>query len=387
MAHVERRCGCGSRSSRGCRCKRDQVRYRARYIDPTGRERSKTFDRVVDADRFVATVETDKLRGTYVDPSAGRVTFRAYAERWRKAQRHRPGTEALYERVLRLHAYPVLGDRGLASVRHSDAQAFITGLSRALAPNTARQVHAIVRTIFRAAVHDAVLPASPFDKIKLDRVHRDRVVPLTIEELSAILDAVPERLHALVVTAAGTGMRSGELLGLTVDAVDFLRREVHVHQQLVYVPGQPPYIGPPKTPESVRTVPLPIFAVDALARHLAAWPAGPDGLIFQAEKGGPILRTTLHGRWVQTLRRAGVPTSTHFHHLRHFYASVLIDGGESVKVVQERLGHASAVETLKTYAHLWPSSDERTRTVVEAAWNSATTDHGLPTASRPAATR
>ena len=161
MAHVERRCGCGSRSSRGCRCKRDQVRYRARYIDPTGRERSKTFDRVVDADRFVATVETDKLRGTYVDPSAGRVTFRAYAERWRKAQRHRPGTEALYERVLRLHAYPVLGDRGLASVRHSDAQAFITGLSRALAPNTARQVHAIVRTIFRAAVHDAVLPASP----------------------------------------------------------------------------------------------------------------------------------------------------------------------------------------------------------------------------------
>lgn len=59
------------------------------------------------------------------------------------------------------------------------------------------------------------------------------------------------------------------------------------------------------------------------------------------------------------------------HELRHHYASVLIDGGGSVKVVQERLGHASATETLDTYPHLWPSSDERTRTVVERAWNDA----------------
>ena len=81
-----------------------------------------------------------------------------------------------------------------------------------------------------------------------------------------------------------------------------------------------------------------------------------------------MLRTTLHGRWVMTLGRAGLPKTTHFHHLRHHYASVLIDGGESVKVVQERLGHASAVETLKTYSHLWPTSDERTRAVVERAW-------------------
>jgi integrase len=57
------------------------------------------------------------------------------------------------------------------------------------------------------------------------------------------------------------------------------------------------------------------------------------------------------------------------HDLRHHYASVLFDGGESVKVVQERLGHASATEPLDTYPHLWPSSDERTRIVVERAWN------------------
>jgi integrase len=117
------------------------------------------------------------------------------------------------------------------------------------------------------------------------------------------------------------------------------------------------------------SVPLPGFVVDALAQYLAKWPVGDDGLVFQADKGGPILRTTLNGRWVRTLRRAGLPEDTHTHHLRHHYASVLIDGGESVKVVQERLGHSSAEETLRTYAHLMPQSDQRTRSVVELAWS------------------
>jgi integrase len=70
------------------------------------------------------------------------------------------------------------------------------------------------------------------------------------------------------------------------------------------------------------------------------------------------------------------------HDLRHHYASVLIDGGESVKVVQERLGHASAMETMDTYAHLWPSSDERTRNVVERAWSAAPAEGSRNEATR-----
>ncbi|MBW3662448.1 MAG: tyrosine-type recombinase/integrase [Actinobacteria bacterium] len=89
-------------------------------------------------------------------------------------------------------------------------------------------------------------------------------------------------------------------------------------------------------------------------------------MVFLATRGGPILRTTLNGRWARMAKRAGVPSTPHDR--RHHYASILIDGGESVKVVQERLGHASATEMLDTYSHLWPSSDERTRTVVERAW-------------------
>ena len=68
---------------------------------------------------------------------------------------------------------------------------------------------------------------------------------------------------------------------------------------------------------------------------------------------------------------SGLPKGTHFHELRHFYASLLIDGGESVKVVQTRLGHATADETLNTYAHLWPDSEDRSRAAVDASLGKA----------------
>lgn len=114
---------------------------------------------------------------------------------------------------------------------------------------------------------------------------------------------------------------------------------------------------------------MPTFALEAVATHVEAFLPGESGLLFRRRDGRPMLSTTLNGRWRQTVCRAGLPATVKLHGLRHHYASILIDGGESVTVVQERLGHSSAVETLKTYAHLWPASEERTRQVVERAWS------------------
>ena len=164
--------------------------------------------------------------------------------------------------------------------------------------------------------------------------------------------------------AAGTGLRQGEVFGLTVDRVDFLRRQLTVDRQLVTMPDRAPYLAPPKTQASVRVVPLPQVVVDALAAHLAAWPA--DGFIFTSELGTPIRRTAFSDRvWRRAVKRAGLSGVTP-HSLRHFYASLLIRHGESVKTVQARLGHASAAETLDTYSHLWPDSDDRTRAAVDS---------------------
>jgi integrase len=88
--------------------------------------------------------------------------------------------------------------------------------------------------------------------------------------------------------------------------------------------------------------------------------------VFTGPSGGPIRRGQLNAILRRVVEATELPPSTGFHDLRHFYASMLIDAGESVKVVQERLGHSSAAMTLNVYSHLIPSTEERSRAAVEA---------------------
>lgn len=137
----------------------------------------------------------------------------------------------------------------------------------------------------------------------------------------------------------------------------------------VVLVGPEPEFGPTKTEASVRTVPMADVTLHALARHLEQFPAeGGDGLIFTGADGGPLRRNRFAEVWSRARSAAGLPADRTFHDLRHHYASLLIRHGESVKVVQARLGHASASETLDTYSHLWPDSEDRTRDAVSAAW-------------------
>lgn len=151
---------------------------------------------------------------------------------------------------------------------------------------------------------------------------------------------MPEKLRALVTFTAGAGMRQGEVLGLTVDRLDMLRRTVTVDRQLVTRPGKVTEFGPPKTKASNRTIPLPQVVVDALA-----------ALVFRLDRQ-PITRQAFGHVWRPAARAAGLPAGTGMHSLRHYCASLLIRYSESVKTVQARLGHASASETLDTYSHL-----------------------------------
>jgi integrase len=339
--------------------KRPDGKYRARYRDPSGKEHAAHFTTRTKAQRWLDEETAKIITGTYVDPRSGRITFRQYAEQWRSVQVHRPSTQEHIEAKLRHYVYPILGDRPMSSIRTSNIQAMTKRLSDQLAPSTAGVVHRIVSSVFRAAVRDRVIAYSPCDGVKPPKVTKTRVEPLATEVVLALADAVPDRYRALVIMAAGTGMRQGECFGLTVDRINFLRRVVHVDQQLVTVTGRAPFLAPPKTAASVRSIPLPTVVVDVLATHLAKYPP-TNGLVFASESGRPIHRTAFGRLW----RRAA--PGTHFHELRHYYASLLIRHGESVKVVQTRLGHASASETLDTYSHLWPDSDDRTRTAVDS---------------------
>ncbi|MFC5141027.1 tyrosine-type recombinase/integrase [Actinomycetospora rhizophila] len=340
----------------------------ARWRDPSRKQRKRSFSRKLDAQRFLATVEADLVRGSYVDPN-DKTVFRDYAESWRLAQVHRPTTQAHVETNLRRNVYPCFGDRRLASIRPSEVQAWVSRLSSepdALSASTVQVVHGIMASIYKAAIRDRLVSSSPCEGTRLPKKLPREIVPLTTETVEALISAAPPRLRALVVLGAGTGMRQGECFGLALDRIDFLRRTLRVDQQLVLMPGKATFLAPPKTSASHRTIPLPQVVVEELAEHVRRFPSShPDGLVFTVGNGSGLRRTAFSRVWRPMVAAAGAPVGTGFHDLRHYFASLLIRHGESVKTVQSRLGHATAAETLDTYSHLWPDSDDRTREAVD----------------------
>lgn len=356
---------------------RPDGKWRARYRDRAGKEHAKHFDRKRDAQQWLDEVTTSVVTGQYVSPNAGRIMFRIYAEAWLNAQVNRDGTADVYRRHMRRHAYPVIGDMRLSDILPSTIQAWVKGLTvgigdeRApLSPSTVGVVYTIAATIFRAAVSDRKIATTPCINIKLPEVSKTRVNPLTTAQLLLLTGAVPDELKALVTFTASTGMRQGEVLGLTRDRLRLLGKNpaVTVDRQLVTRKGGDTDFGRLKTNASYRTIPLPYTAIDALNTHIATYKVGESDLLFTDALKRPYTRQRFGHAWRPAASKAGLndDTGTGMHALRHYYASLLIRYGESVKTVQDRLGHKSAAETLDTYSHLWEDSDDRTRDAVDS---------------------
>jgi integrase len=163
--------------------------------------------------------------------------------------------------------------------------------------------------------------------------------------------------------AAGTGLRQGELSGLTVDRIDFLRRELRVDRQLWSPRIGRPVFAAPKSKASCRTVALSQVVVEGLAAHLAAFGPGDDGVVFHTMPGTPVSRV-LGGDYIRAAVKRAALSSVTWHSLRHHHASTLLSAGVSPALVAERLGHD--IQTLmRTYAHVVRSDDDRVRAVVD----------------------
>jgi integrase len=358
------------------------VRYDVRYRDPDGRQRKRTFKKVTQARQFVSTVEADMLRGTYVDPRAGQKTFRPYADEWLEMQTFDPSTREAVATRLRTHVYPVLGSRQLRAIKPSTIQAWLRGLER-LAAGHRRVILANVSTILSAAVDDELIAKNPCSagSVRRPRVAARKVVPWPATRVHAVRDVLPDRWRIVVTLAAGLGLRQGEVFGLSPDDVNFLRGEVEVCRQVKLLGGRQVFALPKGG--KVRTVPLPASVKEPLAAYLAGFPARPVTLPWDDLDGRPetvrLVVTTRESTaanrnyfnthvWKPALAVTAVEPSREngCHALRHFYASVLLDGGESIKAVSEYLGHSDPGFTLRVYTHLMPSSAERTRKAVDA---------------------
>jgi integrase len=364
--------------------KKRGTRWFARYRDNTGHEHGQRFDRKTDAQHWLDQQTAALVTGQYVDPRAGRITLRTYGEKWQETAPHGPTTRDLVARSLERHIYPVLGDLPMSAIRFTQVQALVTSMGIILAPSTVRVKYSYLVSIMNAAVLDKVITSSPCGGVRLPEVRKKEVQIPPLAVLDAVRETLPERFRAVVDLVAGSGLRQGEVFGLEVDGLDFQRtRSVDVHQQLITLANQAPYLDEPKTAESERVVPLAQVTLDALAKHLAVHPAHTvtvtdrtdprkpvereARLVFTLDDGTPVARHTWSGIWAPAAKAAGLPARTGLHVLRHLYASLLIRHGESVKTVQKRLGHSSAAITLDTYGHLWLDADDTTRAAVQDA--------------------
>lgn len=357
--------------------------WRARWTDADGRARSKRgFDRKGDAVDYAEAREVEARTGVRMpDAPTAATTLAAWSAVWFEGLDVRPASEASYAAAL-ARVLPVLGDRQLAALRPSEIKTLRRSLATRYAPNTVDQTLAILGMVLRAAVNDGLMDRTPMPPQSGGGGGRvvDPDELLSLEQVHAWGRAMPDCAKAMPLLAATTGLRQGELLGLRLPAVDFLRRQVRVSDQLVTPVGRGlPQYGPTKTPAGVRTVPLPRVAADSLARHLEQFPAVDGEPIFRTPRfGSRWRRQTFRDTWSAAKVAAGLPGWVHWHALRDVAASALIRQGNDVRVVMSILGHTSSEETLRTYARIWPDAQDKARASLDALWSEGQSDLDAP---------
>src|SRR5215216_3146267 len=323
-------------------------------------------------------VMADRDGGLVFD--AGSLTVGEYLDRWLKEVKDTV-RESTYERndqLIRLHIRPAIGRIKLKNLTTAHARWFYRErLDSGLAPATIHKMHVVLHKALKAAVADGLIPRNAAAGLKLPRITREEINPLSPEETRRLLEAASgDRLEALYVLAIATGLRQGELLALNWEDVDLERSTLRVRRTLTRRGGKV-FVGEPKTKKSRRSVNLTVATVDALQAHLSRQLEEmervgslyrPGGLVFANEIGGIINPSNLRNRsFARLLKRTGLPPDTRFHDLRHTCATLLLSRNVNPKIVSEMLGHSSIAITLDTYSHVLPTMQESAIRALEDA--------------------
>jgi integrase len=297
-----------------------------------------------------------------------RGTVGAYLSRWLEGvgSRIRPSTMRRYRGICERQLIPQLGRVRLAKLTPQDVGRMLSQLHQdGLSPRSCAHVRAVLRTalgdaekwgqVSRNAARLADPPRVPYQPPKV----------LTPSEAQAVIDALGGTgLERAAVVALFSGLRQGELLGLTWDDFDPQGRQIHVRHALQRVNGKYLLVEP-KSASSRRAVPIAQTVIDALEQErqaqrvarLAAgggWHAEIGGLIFTTSTGRPRNGSELTRAFVAALVGAGLP-AMHWHHLRHAYAGLMLGSGVDLATVSHLLGHSSVALTASTYAGILPS--------------------------------
>jgi integrase len=331
-------------------------RWQVRYYDQAGIRHTapRTFQSKADANRFVAQVEADLLRGAWTDPRLARITFGEWVERWWPTTADlRPGTRTFYDYLLRRLLLPAFKDTPLGRIDPMTVRSWLAGLHELgeVTPTTVAKAYRLLRRILNVAVEAGYLPRNPaaIKGAGLERAAEMRHV--SILQLHALAEVVPGRYRALVLVAGYGGLRWGELVGLRRRKIDLAGARIHVVEQVAEVAGKF-IVSPPKTAAGQRAVVLPAVAMAALVEHLEDYAATePEGLVFPSGRGTYLQRSNFSRLvWRPAVQQLGLD-GLRFHDLRHTAATLAAVAGATTKELMERMGHASPAVALR-YQHV-----------------------------------
>jgi integrase len=333
-------------------------RWQARYRAPDGQDHRapETFKTKTAADRWLAALETDLARGQWIDPRAGAVLLTDYAETWLAGRADlKVRTRELYRWLLGKYVIPQLGHLRLEELTPSSVRAWHATLLRDGSPTPTRQAYALLRAMLNTAVSDELLLRNPCLVRGAGVARSGERTTATLAQVQALADAVPPRYRMLILLAAWSGARWGELVALSRDRLDLERGTMRIDRQYVELEDNSLVLDTPKTAAGIRTVHIPPHLLPDLRAHLEDHRNHPT-LVFTTGFGRPLSRGGFRSTWVKARQHAGLP-DFRFHDLRHTGNTLAATTGASTKELMARMGHASMRAAL-IYQHATAERDQ-----------------------------
>jgi integrase len=278
-------------------------------------------------------------------------TFRDFAENWsmRVGELLKPSTAKVMASHLRFHLVPAFGPMRLHEIDQERVQVFVVKLSKGRSRHTILNVLGTLASILKMA--------KKWGYTVTGFQHSDLVIPcakpskpgrfFTADQMRSIMEMASEPWRTMFTLAAMTGMRPGEVLGLSIDDLDFEQRLIFVRRSAWYS-----HLISPKSSRSVATVPMPEPLAEVLTNYMASWRSNEKRLLFSNQRDNPYSENKVVQKRLWPILDALLIPRCGMHAFRHSHGSLLHSNGASLKVAQMQLRHADASTTSRYYLHV-----------------------------------